>query len=46
MNQKAQSFAELAVSTTKQLTSSYTEWTSFLGVMGRLYKDVCYERGM
>ena len=38
MNQKAQTFAALAESTASQLTKSYTEWTGFLGSMGRLYK--------
>ena len=44
MNQKVQSFAELVTTTTKQLTGSYTEWTTFLSTVGRLYKDVCYKR--
>lgn len=44
MNQKALSFAELAVNTTKQLTSSYTEWTAFLGTVGRLYKYPYHEQ--
>ena len=38
MNQKAQTFAVLAENTASQLTKSYTEWTGFLGSMGRLYK--------
>lgn len=44
MNPRAQSFAELAISTTKQLTGSYAEWTTFLATVGRLYKDVCCKR--
>ena len=44
MNQKAQTFAALAENTASQLTKSYTEWTGFLGSMGRLYKDVCCKR--
>lgn len=44
MNQRAQSSAELAVNTTKQLTSSYTEWTAFLATVGRLYMYPYYEQ--
>ena len=43
MNPKVQSFAELATTTSKQLTSSYTEWTNFLRVAGRLYKYPYHE---
>ena len=44
MNQKVQTFAELAVNTAKQLTRGYTEWTDFLTTAARLYKDVCCKR--
>ncbi|WP_304584588.1 hypothetical protein [Acutalibacter muris] len=44
MNQKAQTFAELATNTAGQLTSSYGEWTHFLETAARLYKDVCCKR--
>lgn len=38
MNPKIQTFAQLATNTSGQLTSSYAEWTAFLGTIGRLYK--------
>ncbi len=44
MNQKVQSFAELAVSTAKQITSSYTKWTAFLDTAARLYKYPYHEQ--
>lgn len=38
--------AELAAKTERQLTGSYTEWTSFLTTAGRLYKYPYHEQLM
>lgn len=44
MTEKARKISELASETTAQLTRSYGEWTAFLRVASRLYKDVCCKR--
>lgn len=41
MADKALAYLELADRATHQITNSYQEWTGFLALMGRIYKDIC-----
>lgn len=41
MASKLQAYAQMADHAAHQITGSYQEWTAFLVMAGRLYKDVC-----
>ncbi len=41
MASKLQDLTRLADHAAHQITGSYQEWTAFLVMAGRLYKDVC-----
>lgn len=40
-NNSVQAALQMSNTASRQVTSSYQEWTAFLATAGRLYKDVC-----